>query len=96
VESLATQTLVLFVIRTMGSPFASRPSAALTATTLTVVIICLALPATPLGRLLGFASPPLSYFAFLVAATLTYLVLVEMVKCGLVRYRVAAPVSPRP
>ena len=34
VESLATQTLVLFVIRTMGNPFRSRPSRALTITTL--------------------------------------------------------------
>ena len=30
VESLATQTLVLFVIRTMGNPFRSRPSRSLT------------------------------------------------------------------
>ena len=30
VESLATQTLVLFVIRTMGNPFRSRPSRWLT------------------------------------------------------------------
>ena len=87
VESLATQTLVLFVIRTMGSPLASRPSAALTATTLAVVVIGLALPATPLAPLLGFTVPPLSYFAFLVVATLTYLVLVEVVKRGVVRYR---------
>ena len=37
VESLATQTLVLFVIRTMGNPFRSRPSRALTVTTLLIV-----------------------------------------------------------
>ena len=36
VESLATQTLVLFVIRTMGNPFRSRPSRALTITTLAI------------------------------------------------------------
>jgi Mg2+-importing ATPase len=30
VESLATQTLVLFVIRTAGNPLRSRPSGALT------------------------------------------------------------------
>jgi len=36
VESLATQTLVLFVIRTMGNPFQSRPSRALTITTLAI------------------------------------------------------------
>jgi Mg2+-importing ATPase len=95
VESLATQTLVLFVIRTMESPFVSRPSAALTATTLTIVVIGLVLPATPLARLLGFTVLPLSYFVFLVAATLTYLALVELVKRWLVRHRLASTVRSR-
>jgi Mg2+-importing ATPase len=95
VESLATQTLVLFVIRTMESPLTSRPSAALTATTLAIVAIGLALPATPLAPLLGFTIPPLSYFAFLVAATLTYLVLVEVVKRALVRFH-RLPVAAQP
>jgi len=85
VESLATQTLVLFVIRTMESPLASRPSPALAATTLAAVAVGLALPATPLAPLLGFTMPPLSYFAFLVVATLAYLLLVEIVKRALVR-----------
>jgi P-type Mg2+ transporter len=91
VESLATQTLVLFVIRTMESPLVSRPSAALTATTLAIVAIGLVLPATPLAPLLGFTIPPLSYFAFLVLATTTYLILVEIVKRAVVRHRLAAP-----
>ena len=38
VESLATQTLVIFIIRTAGNPFRSRPSLALTATTVVVVM----------------------------------------------------------
>ena len=87
VESLATQTLVLFVIRTRQSPFVSRPSAALTMTTLTVVGIGLVLPATPLAPFLGFTIPPPSYFVFLVAATMAYLALVEVVKRRVVRYR---------
>jgi len=86
VESLATQTLVLFVIRTMGNPFTSRPSRALTATTLTVVAIGLALPATPLGPFLGFTVPPWSYFVFLVVATVTYLALVELKKTACSRH----------
>jgi Mg2+-importing ATPase len=95
VESLATQTLVLFVIRTMDNPFVSRPSISLTATTLAVVIVGLALPATPLAGLLGFTIPPLSYFVFLVAATLTYLALVECVKRAVVRNRLAAATPSR-
>jgi Mg2+-importing ATPase len=80
VESLATQTLVLFVIRTMGSPLASRPSRALTLTTLSVVTAGLVLPLTPLAPLLGFTVLPPGYVAFLIPATLTYLGLVEIVK----------------
>jgi Mg2+-importing ATPase len=85
VESLATQTLVLFVIRTAGNPFRSRPSAWLTATTLLVVGIGCALPFTTLGAGLGFVPLPPTYFAFLAAATVTYLALVEAVKRRLLR-----------
>lgn len=80
VESLATQTLVLFVIRTMHAPWRSRPSRALTATTLTVAAIGIALPFSPLSAILGFTPLPADYFAFLAAATVTYLMLVELAK----------------
>ena len=58
VESLATQTLVLFVIRTMGNPLRSRPSRALTITTLAITGIGVALPWTPLAGALGFTPLP--------------------------------------
>jgi Mg2+-importing ATPase len=80
VESLATQTLVIFVIRTGGHPLRSRPSTALTVTTLTVVVVGLVLPFTPLAGPLGFVALPAGFFAFLAAATVTYLALVEVVK----------------
>jgi magnesium-transporting ATPase (P-type) len=44
VESLATQTLVLFVIRTFRRPWQSRPSPALAATTIAIVAIGVLLP----------------------------------------------------
>ena len=80
VESLATQTLVIFIIRTAGNPFRSRPSTALTVTVLLIVAIGAFLPYSPLAGPLGFVPLPLGYFAFLVTATLTYLALVELVK----------------
>lgn len=80
VESLATQTLVLFVIRTAGVPWRSRPSVPLTATTLAVVAFGCLLPATPLAPLLGFVPLPGRFFVFLLAATVTYLALVEWAK----------------
>jgi Mg2+-importing ATPase len=85
IESLATQTLVLFVIRTMGNPFRSRPSRSLTITTLLIVGIGVALPVTPLATLLGFTRLPASYFAFLILATVMYLALVDMAKRQLAR-----------
>ncbi len=85
VESLATQTLVLFVIRTMRSPWRSRPSRALTATTILIVVVGLVLPYSPLAAKLGFTRLPGLYFAFLGPATVTYLLLVEIVKRRLFR-----------
>jgi Mg2+-importing ATPase len=85
VESLATQVLVIFVIRTAGRPFGSRPSLALTATTLAVVAGGALLPFTPVAALLGFVPLPTGFFLFLAAATLTYLVLVEAVKRRMLR-----------
>ena len=58
VESLATQTLVLFVIRTMGNPLRSRPSLPLTITTIGIVVIGISLPYSPLAGILGFTSLP--------------------------------------
>ena len=80
VESLATQTLVLFVIRTMGNPLKSRPSTPLAITTILVVIIGIWLPYSPLAHELGFTPLPLPYFAFLAISTVTYLALVEVAK----------------
>jgi Mg2+-importing ATPase len=80
VESLATQTLVLFVIRTAGNPWKSRPSRPLVVTTLAVVAAGIVLPFTPLAGPLGFTALPGGFFVFLAAATLTYLGLVEVVK----------------
>jgi Mg2+-importing ATPase len=80
VESLATQTLVLFVIRTVGNPLRSRPSVPLAFTTIAVVVVGLVIPFTPLAVTLGFVPLPPLFFAFLAFATLTYLVFVEIVK----------------
>jgi Mg2+-importing ATPase len=87
VESLATQTLVIFVIRTAGNPFRSRPSRALTVTTLTIVLVGLLLPFTPLAGALGFVPLPPLFFLFLLVATITYLALVQVVKGVLMRRR---------
>ena len=85
VESLATQTLVLFVIRTSRNPLRSRPSGFLIATCLAVVAIGIYLPFSPLAGTLGFTTLPAEYFAFLAVATGAYLLLVEAAKRRLLR-----------
>jgi Mg2+-importing ATPase len=85
VESLATQTLVLFVIRTAKNPLRSRPSRPLIATCLAVVAIGFYLPFSPLAGVLGFTPLPATYFAFVGAATVVYLLLVEAAKERLLR-----------
>ena len=62
VESLATQVLVIFVIRTRGNPFRSRPSTLLTATSLSAVMLAGLLPFTALGTRLGFVPLPWGFF----------------------------------
>jgi Mg2+-importing ATPase len=85
VESLATQTLVLFVIRTPRNPLTSRPSLPLAITTVAIVIVGVLLPYSPLAGVLGFQPLPAAYFLFLSATTLTYLALVEFAKRHLLR-----------
>ena len=80
VESLATQTLVLFVIRTAANPLRSRPSRALVGTCLAVVAISMYLPFSPAAETLGFMPLPIGFFGFIAVATAAYLVLVELVK----------------
>ncbi len=85
VESLVTQTLVLFVIRTMGNPLRSRPSVPLTVTIVAILLVAVLLPFSPLAHLLGFTALPLGYFAFLLLAAATYLLIVEFAKRPLLR-----------
>jgi Mg2+-importing ATPase len=85
VESLATQTLVLFVIRTAKNPLRSRPSGPLIATCLAAVAVGTYLPFSPLAGLLGFTPLPASYFGFVAVATGVYLLLVEFAKRRLLR-----------
>jgi P-type Mg2+ transporter len=85
VESLATQTLVLFVIRTGGNPLRSRPSRPLMFTVVAVVIVGLVLPYTPVAAPLGFVPLPGAYLAFVAGATAVYLILVEVVKRRVLR-----------
>jgi Mg2+-importing ATPase len=80
IESLATQALVIFVIRTRGRPWQSRPHPLLASLSIGAVLVGLGIVLTPLGRLFGFVPLPWTFYVFLIVATACYLCLVEIVK----------------
>jgi Mg2+-importing ATPase len=81
VESLATQTLVVFLIRTRRIPFfRSRPSLPMIITPLCGAAIGAVLPFTPIAHFLGFTTLPISFFLILLGMIAGYLVLVEFTK----------------
>jgi Mg2+-importing ATPase len=95
VESLATQTLVIFAIRTRRVPFfRSHPSLPLTLAAISVVLVGAVLPATPLAADLGFQPLPGPFFVALTAMVIGYLVLIEIGKKLFYRATVAAPRTP--
>jgi P-type Mg2+ transporter len=81
IESICTQTLIIFVIRTRIVPFySSKPSLLLTMSTLLIVAFACILPFTIIGRIFGFVPPPLSFYVVLVGLVIGYLILVELTK----------------
>jgi Mg2+-importing ATPase len=81
IESIATQTLIIFAIRTRRIPFfRSRPSAGLTVASLAVVAAGVWLPYSPVAGLLGFQPLPAPFFLALVGMVVAYLVCVELAK----------------
>jgi Mg2+-importing ATPase len=92
VESLTTQILVVFIIRTRRRFFASLPHPALALLAAALVAVGVLLPFSPIAGWFGFVPLPAGYFAFLVVAVIAYLALVEAVKSVFYRrLRVAPP-----
>ncbi|HSX10079.1 MAG TPA: magnesium-translocating P-type ATPase [Candidatus Saccharimonadales bacterium] len=81
IESIATEILVVFVIRTARTPFfLSKPGKWLMITCISLALIGVLLPFTPLAPALGLVIPPMRYFGILVILIIAYLFLVETVK----------------
>jgi Mg2+-importing ATPase len=85
VESLATQTLVIYVIRTAGNPLESKPSAPLVITTVLAVLTGALLAFSGFAGPLGFVPLTASFYLFVAIATLVYLILVQLGKALLLR-----------
>lgn len=81
IESIATQTLIIFAIRTRRVPFIrSRPSFVLLAASLGVVTLGVWLPYSPASGFLGFQPLPAPFFLALLGMVVAYLTLVEVAK----------------
>ena len=99
IESIATQTLIIFAIRTRRVPFfRSRPSTGLIAASLGVVAIGVYLPLSPLAGVLGFDPLPAPFFLAVLAMIVIYLVVVEFAKQWFFSRAAQQPVPlpPRP
>ncbi len=81
IESLCTQTFVIFIIRTEMSPFyKSKPSRPLIFSSLIVVGVAITFSLTPLGVPFKFVQPPPLFYVVLAGLVGAYLLLVEGMK----------------
>ena len=87
VESLATQVLVIFVIRTRANPFKSRPHWLLALASCATVALAVALPFSAPGAWFGFVALPPSLLGAIALMTAAYLALVQIVKTRFYRSR---------
>jgi P-type Mg2+ transporter len=84
-ESMATQILVIFIIRTNGRPWRDWPQRALIATSLGALLFAIVLPFTPIGQWFGFATPPLVLTLALGGVVIVYLICAELIKSVAIR-----------
>ncbi|MCX6708809.1 MAG: cation transporting ATPase C-terminal domain-containing protein [Candidatus Woesearchaeota archaeon] len=81
IESLATQTLVIHVIRTKKIPFIqSMPSIYLLLSSIACVVVGWVLPFTSVGAYFGFVPLPAKILVALAGIVLVYLFVVQVVK----------------
>ncbi len=86
---------MIFVIRTRGSPFRSRPHPLLALTSIGVVTLAIALPLTPLGLYFGFVAPPWRFYLIVLAMVALYLVMVQLAKAVFYRWVSRTPALTR-
>ncbi|MCS7120806.1 MAG: magnesium-translocating P-type ATPase [Candidatus Bathyarchaeota archaeon] len=98
IESLTSQTIVIFAIRTKKSPFwKSKPSRPLLLSCIAIITFALILPYTPLGQIFQFVKPPATFYIALAAILCTYLTLAEIIKSWFYRrygYRIEQTLIP--
>jgi Mg2+-importing ATPase len=80
VESLVTQCLMIFAVRTRRHLFASKPHPTVAALAFGAVALTVVLPFLPVGVWFHFVAPPAPYFGFLLLVVGGFLVTTELMK----------------
>jgi Mg2+-importing ATPase len=96
IESMATQILVIFIIRTNGRPWSNRPHPALTMSSLLALAVAMIVPLSPIGTWFGFRAPPLEVTCSVGVIVVAYLVCAEFLKRAAVGAAVFAPHASPP
>ena len=92
IESIATQILVIFIIRTKRVPFfRSTPGIFVTISAFFVVVLAWVIPYTPLGPLLSFSPLPMPIILLIFGIVISYLVVAEISKFFFYRLFTKAP-----
>ena len=99
-ESMGTQILVVFIIRTNGRPWKDLPHPALAVSSLVALVTAMTLPFTAAGGWFGFRSPPAAMLSGAGLLIVIYLVAAESLKRVAIRQlknsSITAPLLPRP
>ncbi len=80
IESMATQILVIFIIRTNDRPWKNLPDPVLAASSVTALLAAMLLPFTPIAGWFGFVAPPAGVMAGIGLLVMAYLACAEFVK----------------
>jgi len=80
VESICTELLILFVVRTHKSLLKSRPGKFLIIFSFLAFLITIVLPFTPFAVDLGFVVPPFQLFGIITGILLLYVVTADIIK----------------
>lgn len=80
IESICTELLILFVVRTHKSLLKSMPGKLLIALSILSLLITLALPFMPFAKELGFVIPPLKLMGVIVGILTLYVITADMIK----------------
>ena len=91
IESLATQILVIFVIRTRHNPLRSRPHPALMVSSIVLLAIAIGVPFSPIGDYFGFVPVESKFFLLLGGLVLSYLVIAQLAKVLFYRFVAIVP-----